>query len=76
MAVAIVVLVLLVLIYFALIDSGRRDDEPVEPIEDVATPYLEGLQASFRIQQAAWIAEQQIYAEARRHMPPGGLPEP
>ena len=42
------------------------DDLP-DPSPDVATPYLEGVQAAFRIEQAAWIAEQQIYAEAARH---------
>ena len=75
MAVVFVVLILLVVAYFVLIGSGPpSQDRLTEPAEDVATPYLEGLEASFRIQQAAWVAEQQIWAEAARHRPSGGLP--
>jgi hypothetical protein len=76
MAVAILVLVLLAIVYCVLIGSNPPTDELAEPVEDVATPYLEGLDASFRIQQAAWFAEQQIWAEAARHAQPGGLPNP
>jgi hypothetical protein len=67
MAIAIVVLIVFVVAYFVLTGPEPPADESVEPIEDVATPYLEGLEASFRIQQAAWIAEQQMYAEAARY---------
>jgi cytochrome oxidase Cu insertion factor (SCO1/SenC/PrrC family) len=75
MAIVIALLILLAVVYFILIGSGPPSaDKLAEPAEDVATPYLEGLEASFRIQQAAWIAEQQIWAEAARHRSPGGLP--
>jgi hypothetical protein len=76
MAIVFVVLILLVVAYFVLIGSGPpSEDRLVEPVEDVATPYLEGLEVSFRIQQAAWVAEQQIWAEAVRHRSPSGLPD-
>jgi hypothetical protein len=75
MAILITLLILLAVAYFVLIGSGPpSEDRLAEPAEDVATPYLEGLEASFRIQQAAWVAEQQIWAEAARHRSAGGLP--
>jgi hypothetical protein len=38
------------------------------PEEDVAAPYREGLHAAVRMQRVAQDLEQQIYAEAARHV--------
>lgn len=38
------------------------------PTEDPAAPYREGLHAAVRMQRVAQDLEQQIYAEAARHM--------
>jgi hypothetical protein len=56
---------LLVLLILCFVDDPPKP-EPVAN-EDVAMPYREALHAAFRIQQAAWIAEQQLYAESIRH---------
>jgi hypothetical protein len=55
--------------------AGEPELEPKPeppPYTGLATPYREALDAAFRIQQAAWVAEQQMYAEAARHhvLPP------
>jgi len=44
----------------------RSPDRPAEA--DIAAPYREGLRAAIRIRQVAQDLEQQIYAEAARHM--------
>jgi hypothetical protein len=41
---------------------------PPPPTEDPATPYREGLHAAIRMQVVAQDLEQQIYAEAARHL--------
>jgi hypothetical protein len=38
------------------------------PVEDPAAPYREGLHAAIRMQRVAQDLEQQIYAEATRHL--------
>lgn len=38
------------------------------PVEDAAASYREGLHAAIRMQQVAQDLEQQIYAEAAKHM--------
>jgi hypothetical protein len=43
-------------------------DEPPAPVEDLAAPYREGLHAAVRMQRVAQDLEQQIYAEAARHL--------
>lgn len=63
---AVIGLVLLILITWTLAeDSPSRGSSSNPP--DLAAPHVEGLHAAFRIQQAAWEAEQQMYAEALRH---------
>lgn len=49
--------------------------EPM-PYADLATPYREALDTAFRIQQAAWIAEQQIHAETARQSQFGNVGSP
>lgn len=61
------VMVLVVLVIAALIGSTTDSAQ-----EDRAAPYREGLQAANRIQRVAQDLEQQIYAEAARHMDDGG----
>jgi hypothetical protein len=64
---AILALIGLVALTAAVI--GWRDARPVEPpVEDLATPYREGLHAAIRMQGVAQDLEQQIYAEAAQHM--------
>lgn len=46
----------------------RLPDRPTDA--DIAAPYREGLHAAVRIRQVAQDLEQQIYAEAARHMVP------
>jgi hypothetical protein len=62
---AIVGLVCLMLVVIGVL--GREAPTP-PPVEDVATPYREGLHAAVRMQQVAQDLEQQIYAEAARQM--------
>lgn len=53
---------------FRYTDAPAPVPEPeVSPYDGLATPYREALDAAFRIQQAAWLAEQHIHAEAIRH---------
>lgn len=40
----------------------------VQPEEDVAAPYREGLHAAVRMQRAAQDLEAKLYAEAARHV--------
>ena len=46
--------------------AGNTQAPP--PVEDPATPYREGLHAAIRMQKVAQDLEQQIYAEAAKHM--------
>jgi hypothetical protein len=49
--------------------GALSDNAPAPPpVEDAATPYREGLRAAIRMQSVAQDLEQQIYAEAARHM--------
>ncbi len=62
---AVVGLGLLIVLALAALSDGA----PVPPpAEDPATPYREGLHAAVRMQQVAQDLEQQIYAEAAKHM--------
>jgi hypothetical protein len=54
--------ILLILLFLGLVTEPRPD-----AYGDAATPYVEALDVAFRIQQAAWEAERQIYAAAVRH---------
>ncbi len=70
MAVLVALLTIIAVGTLVLIAIGFFDEPPAtEPVlyDDLATPYAEGLDAAFRIRQAAWEAEQQIYAEAIWH---------
>jgi hypothetical protein len=57
------VIVLVVMVIAALVPSLTDS-----PREDRVTPYREGLDAANRMQRAAQDVEQQIYAEAARHL--------
>lgn len=57
--------ILLILLFLGLGAEPRPSE--LDADEDVATPYVAALDVAFRIQQAAWEAEQQIYATALRH---------
>jgi hypothetical protein len=58
---------LLLLILLAI--GALSEKTPVSPpVEDAAAPYREGLHAAIRMQRVAQDLEQQIYAEAARHM--------
>lgn len=48
--------------------GALAEKAPAPPSEDPATPYREGLHAAIRMQVVAQDLEQQIYAEAARHM--------
>jgi hypothetical protein len=49
--------------------AAFSDDTPLPaPREDPAAPYREGLHAAIRMQSVAQELEQQIYAEAARHL--------
>jgi hypothetical protein len=48
--------------------SGKVSAPAPPPVEDLATPYREGLHAAVRMQRVAQDLEQQIYAEAAQHM--------
>ncbi len=66
---AVVGLVLLILLAIAWLS----DKAPVTPpVEDPAAPYRQGLHAAVRMQRVAQDLEQQIYAEAERHMDDSG----
>jgi hypothetical protein len=58
--------VILLLLWFFSLGGEPLPAEPDE-YDDVTTAYVEALDVAFRIQQAAWEAEQQIYAAAIRH---------
>jgi hypothetical protein len=58
--------VILLIMLFLGLGAEPRPSE-LDAYEDVATPYVEALDVAFRIQQAAWEAEKQIYAAAIRH---------
>lgn len=64
---------LIVLVLLAIAALSPNDPVPAAS-EDVATPYREGLHAALQMQRVAQDLEQQIYAEAARHM--GGSDEP
>lgn len=49
------------------VEPAPVPEPEVLPWDGLATPYREALDAAFRIQQAAWLAEQHIHAEAIRH---------
>ena len=79
MAVLVVILTGIGVGLLLLVAIGFFDEPPASepvPYEDLATPYVEGLDAAFRIRQAAWDAQQQIYAEAFRHAEDGLGGEP
>jgi hypothetical protein len=68
--------VILLILSFLRLVTEPRPSEP-DAYGDAATPYVEALDVAFRIQQAAWEAEKQIYAAAVRHAeddPEGGAP--
>jgi hypothetical protein len=49
--------------------GALSDETPAPPPpDDAATPYREGLHAAIRMQRVAQDLEQQIYAEATRHL--------
>ncbi|MGC2372402.1 MAG: hypothetical protein WA484_00875 [Solirubrobacteraceae bacterium] len=48
--------------------GALAEKAPAPPSDDPATPYREGLRAAIRMQVVAQDLEQQIYAEAARHM--------
>jgi hypothetical protein len=58
--------VILLILWFLSLGAEPRPSE-LDAYEDVATPYVEALDVAFRIQHAAWEAEQHIYAAAIRH---------
>jgi hypothetical protein len=56
-------------VLIALAVSALSDETPPPPPrEDPAAPYREGLRAAVRMQSVAQDLEQQIYAEAARHL--------
>jgi hypothetical protein len=63
---ALIGLALLVLLALAALSDGRSS--ALESPQDPAAPYREGLQAATRMQKVARDLEQQIYAEAAKHM--------
>jgi hypothetical protein len=67
LAICLAVVGLALLILLAL---GALSDEVLAPPPptDAATPYREGLHAAVRMQRVAQDLEQQIYAEAARHI--------
>jgi hypothetical protein len=61
--------ILLILMFLRLVTEPRPPE--LDTYGDVTTPYVEALDVAFRIEQAAWEAQQQIYAEAARHLGDG-----
>lgn len=71
------ILAIVGLLFLLVLLIGVLSSETPPPVEDVATPYREGLHAAVRMQQVARDLEQQIYAEAARQMdgePAGSRP--
>jgi hypothetical protein len=64
------ILAVIGLVLLLLLAIGALSDKAPEPppTEDPATPYREGLRAAIRMQAVAQDLEQQIYAEAAKHM--------
>jgi hypothetical protein len=63
-----VVLAIIGLGLLILLAIGAISENAPEPPEDPATPYRQGLHAAIRMQAVAQDLEQQIYAEAAKHM--------
>jgi hypothetical protein len=59
--------VILLILWFLSLGAEPRPSE-LDEYDDVTAAYVEALDVAFRIQQAAWEAKQQIYAEAMRHV--------
>ena len=59
---------LALLIVLALAALSHTPSSASESHEDPAAPYREGLHAATRMQEVARDLEQQIYAEAAKHM--------
>jgi len=70
MAVLEAILAIVGLLLLILLAIGWLSDKaPVSPpVEDPAAPYRQGLHAAIRMQTVAQDLEQQIYAEAARHV--------
>jgi hypothetical protein len=62
---AVIGVVFLLLVLQVLVDGEKS---PESPEEDLAAPYRDGLHAAVRVQRVAQDLEQQIYAEAARHI--------
>jgi hypothetical protein len=64
------VLAVMGVLFLALVLTAIISDrsEPPASLEDLAAPYREGLHAAVRMQKVAADLEQQIYAEAARHL--------
>lgn len=63
---AVLGVVFLALIVWVVVSPGLPQTSPGP--EDLAAPYREGLHAAVRMQKVAADLEQQIYAEAARHL--------
>jgi transposase len=60
---------LVFLIFFLVGALAGPERQPQPPEDDLAAPYREGLHAAVRLQRSAQDLEQQIWAEAARHLP-------
>ncbi len=69
MQVLLIILAIIGLAFLILVAIGAMNgQEAAPPVEDLAAPYREGLQAAVRMQRVAQDLEQQIYAEAAQAM--------
>ena len=70
MAIVEAILAVLGVLFLVLVVTVVMSDEKATPgpSEDLTAPYREGLHTAVRMQQVAADLEQQIYAEAARHL--------
>jgi uncharacterized protein HemX len=67
LAAMLILIGLVLLVGFSAGWQLQRSSQP-QPADDPAAPYRQGLHAAVRMQRVAQDLEQQIYAEAARHL--------